>query len=164
MKDLNNNQKYYKRTYAKPAVYKGITFNSTLEKDFAMFLDGKIVKYKGVNYWHKPVRWEYETQEFEVIPQEEWADRTERDTRVKTIVRNKKHTLNRVIYTPDFYLPDYDLHIETKGFQFDDGLFHMRLRLFKHRYPDKAIWIVRHHHEFQMLDEVIKNVMIKKEN
>ena len=155
-----NNQKYYKRTYAKKAEYKGITFNSTLEKDFAMFLDGKPIRYKGVGYYHKPVNWEYESKEFELIPQEEWVDKTEKDTRVKTIVRNKKHTLQRVIYTPDFYLPDYNLIIETKGFQFDDALFHMRLRLFKHKYPHCAIWIVRHHDEFKKLDEIIENSRI----
>ena len=41
-------QKYYKRVFAKKVQYKGIEFNSKLEADFAMFLDGKIVNYKGV--------------------------------------------------------------------------------------------------------------------
>ena len=155
-------QQFYKRVYAKEAVYKGITFRSTMEKDFAMFLDGQIVRYKGANYYHPPVRWEYETQEFELLPQEEWFDRTEKDTTVKTINRNKKHSLQRIVYGPDFYLPDYDLHIELKGRQFDDELFHLRLRLFKHVYPKKAIWVVRHHDEFQKLDEVLNNINLTK--
>lgn len=154
-------QQYYKRVFAKKQEYKGITFNSTLERDFAMFLDGQFVNYKGAIYYHKPLRWEYETKIFELIPQEEWLDRTERDTTVKTIVRNKKHTLQRVIYTPDFYLPDYDLLCETKGFQFDDELFHLRLRLFKHRYPTAKIAIIRHHADFNKLDEIISNTQIK---
>lgn len=155
-------QQYYKRVFAKKQEYKGITFNSTLERDFAMFLDGQIVRYKGVNYYHKPLCWEYETKIFELVPQEEWIDRTERDTSVKTIVRNKKHTLQRVIYTPDFYLPDYDLYIETKGMQFDDGLFHLRFRLFQHCYPHTKIAIIRHHADFDKLDEIIQNSKIKE--
>ena len=153
---------YYKRVYAQPQVYRGITFRSTLEKDFATFLDGVPVRYKGANYWHSPIKWEYESKEFELIPQEEWFDRTEKDITVKTININKKHTLQRVIYTPDFILPDHNLIVEVKGRMFDDALFHLRLRLFKHFYPDYAIWIVRHHDEFQKIDEVLKNINIQK--
>lgn len=153
-------EKYYKRVFAKPQEYKGITFRSTLEKDFAMFLDGKIVNYKGVNYYHKPIKWEYEKKEFELIPQENWVDKTELDTILKRIKRNKKHALQRVIYTPDFVLPDYNLIVETKGFQFDDALFSLRLRLFKHKYPDCAIWIVRYHSEFEKIDKVLENIKI----
>lgn len=154
------NQQYYKRVYAKPAEYRGIIFRSTLEKDFAMFLDGKVVRYKGVNYYHEPVKWEYESKEFELVPQEQWVDKTEMDTTVKTIKRNRKHTLQRVVYNPDFYLPDYNLLIETKGVQFDDALFHLRLRLFKHRCPDAKIWVVRHHSEFENLDKVLQAIAL----
>lgn len=150
--------KYYKRVFAKPQEYKGITFRSKLERDFAIFLDGKIVNYKGAIYYHQPVKWEYETKEFELIPQEEWVDKTEKDKTLKKLKRNKKHTLQRVIYSPDFYLPDYDLIIETKGVQFDDALFHLRLRLFKHKYPNEKIWVVRHHDEFLKLDEVLEAI------
>ena len=153
-------EKYYKRVFAKPQVYKGIEFRSTMERDFAMFLDGQFIKYKNVNYYHKPIRWEYESKEFELIPQEEWFDRVEKDKSLKKLVRNKKHTLQRVIYTPDFYLPDYDLHIEIKGRQFDDDVFRLRLRVFRHFYPDKAVWVVRHHEEFIKLDEVLENIKI----
>lgn len=156
-----DNSKYYRRVFAKPQEYKGIMFRSTLEKDFAMFLDGNIVRYKGANYYHSPVRWEYESKEFELIPQEDWVDKTERDTSVKTIIRNKKHTLQRVVYTPDFIMPDYNLIVEVKGMQFDDGLFHLRLRLFKHMYPNCAIWVVRHHEDFQKLDEILYNISIE---
>lgn len=153
---------YYKRVFAEKQQYNGITFNSTLERDFALFLDGQIVRYKGTNYYHTPIRWEYETHEFELLPQEEWTDQTEKDTTVKTIARNKKHTLQRVIYTPDFYLPDYDLFIETKGFQFDDPLFHLRLRLFKHCYPTTKIAIIRHHADFDKIDTILENINIGK--
>lgn len=156
-------QQYYKRVFAKKVTYKGIEFNSKLEADFAMFLDGQIVNYKGVNYYHKPVKWEYESKEFELIPQEIWADKTEKDEMVKTISRNKKHTLQRVIYTPDFYLPEYNLLCETKGRMFDDGLFHLRLRLFKHKYPNAKIWIIRHHDEFSKIDKIIKNTKLEEE-
>ena len=67
-------------------------FNSTLERDFAFFLDGGLLRYKGVNYYHKPIKWEYESKEFELIPQEDWFDRTEKDKTLKRILRNKKHT------------------------------------------------------------------------
>lgn len=153
-------EKYYKRIFAKPQEYKGIMFRSTIERDFAMFLDGKVIRYKGVNYWHKPIEWQYENKEFELLPQEQWVDRTEKDCSVKTILRNKKHTLQRVIYTPDFYLPKYNLYVEIKGRQFDDELFRLRLRLFKHQYPIEAVWIVRHHDEFDKIDDVIKNTQI----
>lgn len=161
IKEQNSN--YYKRTFAKKCEYNGIEFDSKMERDFAMFLDGNLLNYKGENIYHKPIRWERESKVFELIPQEIWIDKTERDTSVKTIVRNKKHTRNRVIYTPDFYLPDYDLFIETKGFQFDDALFHLRIRLLQHKYPDVKIWIVRSHKDFMKIDEILKNVLIKEE-
>lgn len=153
-------EKYYKRVFAKPQVYKGIEFRSTMERDFAMFLDGVPFKYKGVGYYHKPIKWEYENKEFELIPQEKWVDKTERDNTVKTIDRNKIHTLQRVIYTPDFYLPEYNLLVEIKGRQFDDELFALRFRLFKHKYPNCAIWKVCHHEEFLALDSIIKNLKL----
>jgi hypothetical protein len=156
-------EKYYKRVFANKQEYKGILFNSTLEKDFALFLDGKLFRYKGVNYWHRAIKWEYETKEFELIPQEEWFDRTEKDKTLKKLLRNKKHTLQKVIYTPDFYLPEYDLYVETKGKMFDDALFHLRLRLFKHKYPNTKIWVVRSHTEFDKIDEVIENLRIMEE-
>ena len=84
----------------------------------------------------------------------------EKDTKVKKILRNKKHTLQRTIYTPDFYLPQYKLYVEVKGKQFDDELFHLRLRLFKHKYPNVAIWIVRHHADFSKLNEILSNVCL----
>lgn len=167
MIDKRNNEKYYKRTFAKKCTYKGYEFDSQMEMHFAMFLDGQMFNYKGTNYYHKPIRWERESREFELISQEDWVDKTERDTRVKTIIRNKKHILQRVVYTPDFYLPDYDLYIELKGFQFEDALYHLRLRFFKHFYPETAIAIIRHHNEFFNIDNIIKNRMIEfmnKEN
>ena len=153
-------EKYYKRVFAKKVKYKGIEFDSKLEADFAMFLDGKVVTYKGVKYYHKPLRWEYEKLVFELIPQEVWLDRTEKDDTVKKIIRNKKHTLQRVIYTPDFCLPDHKLIIEVKGKQFDDSLFHLRFRLFRHKFPNARIWVVRSHEDFAKIDEVLENIKI----
>ena len=140
--------KYYKRVFAKPKMYKNILFKSTLERDFAMYLDNRNIK------------WSYEAFEFELVPQEQWVDKTEIDKSVKKIKRNKKHTLQRVIYTPDFVLPEYNLVVEVKGKMFDDGLFHLRLRLFKHKYPFTAIWVVRHHSDFDKIDEVIRATKI----
>ncbi len=153
-------EKYYKRVFAKKVLYAGYVFNSKMECDFARFLDGDIIFYKGVYHYHKPVRWQYEAKEFELIPQEQWIDKTERDTKVKTILRHKKHTLQRVIYTPDFYLPEYDLLVEVKGKQFNDDLFHLRYRLFKHCYPDKAIWLLTSHDDFEKLDEILECIKI----
>ena len=154
-------EKYYKRVYATQQIYNGRTFRSTMEADFAKFLSGVAIWYKGANYYHAPLDWEYEAHEFELIPQEDWLDPTERDTTLKRLVRNKKHTLQRVIYTPDFYLPKYDLFVEVKGFGFFNDLFKLRLRLFRHFYPNKKLWIVQHHEEFLKLDEVIANTQIK---
>jgi hypothetical protein len=157
-------EKYYKRVYAKPQEYKGIMFKSTMERDFAMFLDGGFFTYKGVLYWHKPIKWLYEHRQYELIPQEIWVDKTEKDRTLKKLKRNKKHTLNKVIYTPDFYLPEYDLIVETKGKIFDDGLFHLRLRLFKHKYPNAKIWVVKSHTDFTKLDEVLENIILEEQN
>lgn len=154
-------EKYYKRVFAKKVEYRGLTFNSKLEADFAKFLSGELVEYKRNLFYRKPINWEYESKEFELIPQETWVDKTERDISVKTIQRNKKHTLQRVIYTPDFYLPEYDLFIETKGFQFDDDLFRLRFRLFKHKYPNIKIWKITSHEDFYKLDEVLENIKLE---
>lgn len=154
------NYNYYKRVFAKPKEYKGIMFRSSIECDFAMFLDGRIINYKGVNYYHKPIAWEYEQMEFELIPQEVWIDRTEKDKTLKKLVRNKKHILQRIIYTPDFYLPEYNLLVEVKGKQFDDDLFSLRFRLFKHKYPNAIIWKVTSHTDFDKIDEVLQNIRI----
>lgn len=163
MVNKKGNANYYKRVFAKPQVYKEIEFRSTLERDFAMFLDGKLVVYKGKKYLHKPIKWEYESKVFQLLPQREWVDRTERDKTLKRLVRNKKHTLQEVHYTPDFFLPEHKLVIEVKGVMFDNPLFHLRLRLFKHLYPKCAIWVVRHHEEFNNIDEILQNIQIKEE-
>lgn len=154
--------KTYKRIFAKPQTYNNIEFRSTIERDFAMFLDGKLVRYKGVNYYHKPIKWQYEPYSFPLIKQEEWVDKTEKDDKLKKKIRNKKHTLNQVVYTPDFYLPEHNLLIETKGKAFDNELFHLKLRLFKHCYPKYAIWIVRHHSQFLDIDKILDNVKIEE--
>ena len=153
-------ERFYKRVFAREATFNGTTFRSKMECDFAKFLSGVPFEYKGGRYWHEVVCWEYEEREFELLPQEGWVDRTERDKGLKRKVRNKKHTLQRVIYTPDFYLPDYDLYVEVKGVAYFNDLFKLRLRLFRHFYPKEKLWIVQHHEEFFKIDEVIKNIQI----
>jgi hypothetical protein len=44
---------------------------------------------------------------------------------VKTVVQQN------IEYTPDFYLPEYDLYIEVKGYA--DELFKLRWKLFKYK-------------------------------
>ncbi len=153
-------EKYYKRVFAKKVPYAGYIFNSKMECDFARYLDGDVLCYQGVYYYHKTIKWESEPEAFELIPQEQWIDKTEQDKSVKTIKRNKKHTLQRVIYTPDFYLPEYNLLVEVKGKQFDDELFRLRFRLFKHFYPDKAIWLLTSHEDFEKIDEILENLKL----
>jgi hypothetical protein len=41
----------------------------------------------------------------------------------------KDYKQQPIRYTPDYYLPDYDLYIEVKGYE--DELFKMRWKLFK---------------------------------
>ncbi len=41
----------------------------------------------------------------------------------------KSRTVRSISYTPDFYLPEYDIYIEVKGYA--DPLFKLRWKLFK---------------------------------
>lgn len=41
----------------------------------------------------------------------------------------KNTTQRKIGYTPDYYLPDYDIYIEVKGYA--DDLFKLRWKLFK---------------------------------
>lgn len=150
--------KFYKRTFAKKSEYKGIVFDSKMEMDFAKYLDGMLISYKGIQIRHGPIKWE-RSKSFELIPRETWIDRTERDCSVKTL-RNKKRVLPKVVYTPDFYLPEYNLYVETKGYQFDDSVFRLRLRVFKHFYPNVNICIITSHSEFNKIDKIIENLKI----
>lgn len=62
--------------------------------------------------------------------------------KLKTNKDTLKYKMNGKIrsYTPDFYLPDYDVYVEVKGFWWGDDKEKMRIVL--ETYPDKNIFIV----------------------
>lgn len=126
---------YYKRVFAKPCKYKGIVFRSHLERDFA--------KYMAKN----KIEWEYEKHKFELLPREEYFDNTE----------NKKHILRSVVFIPDFYLPQYNLIVEIKGEPYDTRLFRLKLRLFKSKFADRDIVVVKSRNEFEKLKQILNN-------
>ena len=128
--------KYYKRVFAKPCKFKDIKFRSKMERDFAKYLE------------RNHIEWEYEKYKFELLEHEPYFDKTE----------GKKHTLRGVFYTPDFYLPQYNLIVEIKGTWFDKRLFNLKLRLFKHKYPDKSICVINSREEFANIKEIIANL------
>lgn len=58
---------------------------------------------------------------------EEIKDMTRKGVK-STVIKNT--TQKSISYTPDFYLPDFDLWLETKGYLKEDS-FRLRWRLFK---------------------------------
>ena len=64
------------------------------------------------------------TQEFDQPRQTKKAKENKNNQRVIKDVMQRP-----ICYTPDFYLPDYDLYIEVKGFA--DEVFKLRWKLFK---------------------------------
>ncbi len=64
------------------------------------------------------------TEEFEMPRQTKKAKEEKRNKReIKDVVQKP------IGYTPDFYLPEFDLYIEVKGFA--DDVFKLRWKLFK---------------------------------
>lgn len=64
-----------------------------------------------------------------------------------------------ISYTPDFYLPDYDVYVEVKGFA--DGIFKLRWKLFKLK--GHAGFIVYSVDDFKnLIKELRKNKLSKK--
>ena len=64
------------------------------------------------------------TKEFEMPRQTKKAKEEKRNKReIKNVIQKP------IGYTPDFYLPDFDLYIEVKGFA--DDVFKLRWKLFK---------------------------------
>lgn len=63
-----------------------------------------------------------------------------------------------ISYLPDFYLPEYDLWIEVKGW-FDDKSIR-RLKLFKEYYPDesKKLIVIDNDFYFWLLDKFINKI------
>lgn len=148
----------------KDFVYNGINFKNEIESNFAMYLDGKFFRCGGESYYRKPIRWEYKTKQFELFKQEIWLDKTQTNKSRKRIKQNKKYVLERQIYTPSFYLPDFNLNIEIKDLEINENLFKINFRLFKHKYPNEAIWLVTSEKDFKNLDEVLESLKISKEN
>ena len=62
--------------------------------------------------------------------------------KLKTNKDTLKYEMNGKIrsYTPDFYLPDYDMYVEIKGFWWGDDKEKMKIVL--QTYPDKNIVVV----------------------
>jgi len=62
--------------------------------------------------------------------------------KLKTNKDTLKYEMNGKIrsYTPDFYLPDYDMYVEVKGFWWGDDKEKMKIVL--QTYPDKIIAVV----------------------
>ena len=62
--------------------------------------------------------------------------------KLKTNKDTLKYEMNGKIrsYTPDFYLPDYDMYVEVKGFWWGDDKEKMKIVL--QTYPDKNIAVV----------------------
>lgn len=123
---------YYKKVFAKVCKYKGKKFRSHLERDFAKYLD------------KNHIEWEYEKYKFELLERKEYIDQLD----------GKKHILRGIFYTPDFYIPELDLIVEIKGTWFDKRLFNLKLQLFKRKYPDRKIVIIKSREEFKKVKEI----------
>ena len=105
--------------------------------------------------------WKYLTDEginFEYQPKVDLFDSyktTEfKDGELKTIVQRK------IGYTPDFYLPDFDVYLEVKGYA--DELFKLRWKLFKLK--DYKGYIVFSLQEAVELIDLLKLVTKKEDN
>ena len=131
---------YYKRIFAKPCRYKKTIFRSHLERDFAVYLDKNKIK------------WQYEKHKFELLSKEQYFDETD----------GKMHRLRNVLFIPDFYLPEYNLIVEIKGYPYNDRLFHLKLRLFKHLYKNKKICVINGREEFEKIKDILKLLKNKK--
>ena len=132
---------YYKRVFAKVCKYKGTTFRSHLERDFAKYLE------------KQKLQWEYEKYKFELLERAEYTDQ----------IDGKKHILRGIFYTPDFYLPEFDLIIEIKGTWFDKRLFNLKLQLFKRKYPERKFIVIKSRAEFHKIKEAINKIKANKE-
>lgn len=126
--------KYYKKVFSKSCKYKNIKFRSMFERDFAKYLT------------KNNIEWEYEKYKFELLEKTEYYD----------AVEEKKHILRGIFYTPDFYIPQLDLIVEIKGNWFDKRLFNLKLQLFKRKYPERKICIIRNRDEFSKIKELVE--------
>lgn len=87
----------------------------------------KYIVDSNINYVYQPKLKLFDdtpTQEFNMPRQTEKAKEEKRTSREIKDVMQKP-----IGYTPDFYLPDFDLYIEVKGFA--DDVFKLRWKLFK---------------------------------
>lgn len=134
---LSGTQQTYKRTYANPKTHNGIEYRSTMEKDFAVFLESQGIEFL------------YEPEEIVLQPKFQFTDKT---TIVPATRRTPAHpkieNIRAITYKPDFYLPAYKLYVEVKGFQFNTELFKMKLKMLKRAHPGIAIYVVTSHSQF----------------
>jgi len=103
-----------------------------------------------INHIYQP-----EVQLFSTITTQEF-ERPRQTKKAKQEKRNKRTirdiTQKPIKYTPDFYLEDYDLYIEVKGFA--DDVFKLRWKLFKLKGYDG--FIVYSLEEFKQLYEQLQ--------
>ena len=59
----------------------------------------------------------------------------------KWLYEPKAFDLGETTYTPDFYIPEWDLYIEIKGWWRDDAK--IKFNAFKKKYPNKNIKVLR---------------------
>jgi hypothetical protein len=101
--------------------YKGIN-----NPNFGKVSHGKWSKYK--NIW---MRSSYE------VAYAKYLDKN----KIKWLYESKTFDLGNYTYTPDFYLPKFNLYIEIKGFWRDDAK--KKFKLFKIIYPREKITILQ---------------------
>lgn len=77
-----------------------------------------------------------------------WCDKNN----IHWLYESKTFDLGNTTYTPDFYLPEYNLYIETKGYWRDDAKF--KFELFKIFYPEIQIELLMKKDLIQM--EILK--------
>lgn len=98
---------------AKPHEYKGINYRSKLEARWAEWLDEQSIKF------------EYEKKKF-ILPKDFFESFEFRD--------------RELWYCPDFYLPEYDLWLEVKGYM-DDLSLEKITRFASHRFLPNQLFV-----------------------
>jgi len=94
-------------------------------RNFAKLLHSKKIKYKGI--WMRS-SWE--------IKYAKYLDKNN----IKWLYESKTFDLGNTTYTPDFYLPEFNLYIEVKGWWRDDAK--KKFEEFKQRYCGERIKVL----------------------
>jgi len=98
-----------------------------------LYLEGKI-SLPGPNTWHRQVYKGIVMRSSWEVAFAKWCD----SNKVKWFYEPKRFPIPRGSYTPDFYLPTYDLWIEVKGAMMSDPL--KRFLEFRKLHPN--IWLL----------------------